>query len=154
MQPSHQPPATNLAARPTPSGQQSLVDSNRPFHTRPTLAQWLGMIDGLLERHECEGLDLVVIDPLSLFLPGNTEQSSVDAVEAGRSDVDQTGAENAWTRAATNRSAGLAVYLATFAVPWQSWQTLPDLPSVTSVRALRELPWSAILPSTCRLTEV
>ena len=52
----------------------------RPFRTRPTTGLWLGMIDGLLERHEAEGLDLVVIDPLSLFLPGNSESSAVDAV--------------------------------------------------------------------------
>jgi hypothetical protein len=38
------------------------------------------MINGLLKCHEVDGLDLVVIDPLSLFLPGNSESSAVDAI--------------------------------------------------------------------------
>jgi AAA domain len=54
----------------------------RPFPGRPSRAEWLGMIEGLRQRAEHEGLDLVVIDPLSLFLPGNSERSAVDAFEA------------------------------------------------------------------------
>ncbi len=53
----------------------------RPFRARPTRVQWLTMIDALLERHEAQALDLVIIDPLSHFLPGNVENSAVGSVE-------------------------------------------------------------------------
>jgi hypothetical protein len=53
----------------------------RPFATRPTMPQWLGMIDALEERHAREGLALLVIDPLSLFLPGSSESSAVQTIE-------------------------------------------------------------------------
>jgi hypothetical protein len=43
----------------------------RPFRNRPTPAQWAGLVEGLLHLHEREGLDLVVIDPPAVFLPGD-----------------------------------------------------------------------------------
>jgi hypothetical protein len=45
----------------------------RPFRNKPTKTQWRALIDALLELHRNEGLDLVVIDPLAVFLPGNSE---------------------------------------------------------------------------------
>src|SRR5262249_23736118 len=50
--------------------------------------------------------------------------------------------------------AGVTAYLATFAVPGQTWRILPDLSPVASVRDVWELPGGALLPSTCRSTDV
>jgi hypothetical protein len=50
--------------------------SCRPFRTQPTMEEWQGMIDALLEIQRTEGLDLVVIDPLVYSLPGNIENSA------------------------------------------------------------------------------
>jgi hypothetical protein len=41
-----------------------------------------------------------------------------------------------------------------FALLWQTWRTLPDLSSVAAARKLWELPKSAVLPSTSRLTDL
>lgn len=46
----------------------------RPFRgRRPTQAQWLAFIAGLARVHREEGFDLLLIDPLAGFLPGNAE---------------------------------------------------------------------------------
>src|SRR5262249_13030982 len=48
----------------------------RPFRARPTLDQWHGLIDAMLALQRQEGLDLLVIDPLAVFLPGNNENTA------------------------------------------------------------------------------
>jgi RecA-family ATPase len=45
----------------------------QPFPARPTMEQWQGLLGALLELKQTEGLELVVIDSLSIFLPGETE---------------------------------------------------------------------------------
>src|SRR4051794_10660167 len=47
---------------------------HRPFRgRRPTPAQWQQLIDSLVARHREHPFDLLVIDPLAAFLPGQTE---------------------------------------------------------------------------------
>jgi hypothetical protein len=48
----------------------------RPFAEVPTRSHWRALVDGMLELHQREGLDLVVIDPLALFLPASNENSA------------------------------------------------------------------------------
>jgi hypothetical protein len=48
----------------------------RPFAARPTMAQWCELIEGMLLLRRREGLDLVVIDPLAVFLPSPTENAA------------------------------------------------------------------------------
>jgi AAA domain len=48
----------------------------RPFPGPPTFSDWRTMIDGMLALHRGEGLDLVVIDPLAMFLPGGSENQA------------------------------------------------------------------------------
>ncbi|MFO0966492.1 MAG: AAA family ATPase [Gemmataceae bacterium] len=43
----------------------------RPFAGRPTPRAWHALIDELLQIHHDRRVDLVVIDPLAMFLPGN-----------------------------------------------------------------------------------
>jgi hypothetical protein len=38
--------------------------------------EWLGLIDAMLELRRDEGLDLVVLDPLAVFLPGHNENTA------------------------------------------------------------------------------
>lgn len=46
----------------------------RPFRgIRPSQAQWLAFVAGLSRLHEQERFDLLLIDPLAGFLPGNAE---------------------------------------------------------------------------------
>jgi hypothetical protein len=45
----------------------------RPFAGRPDPEQWAGLVEGLVQLHATEGLDLVVIDPLAHFFPGRSE---------------------------------------------------------------------------------
>jgi hypothetical protein len=45
----------------------------RPFANRPTMVEWRGMIQGLLDLRRRDGLDLVVIDPIAVFLPVPSE---------------------------------------------------------------------------------
>jgi hypothetical protein len=53
----------------------------RPFLSRPTRAQWEGMVRAFLEMRRERGLDLLVIDPLALFLPGNSENAAGEVIE-------------------------------------------------------------------------
>jgi hypothetical protein len=48
----------------------------RPFPAKPTIGEWHGLVDAMLELRRCEGLDLVVIDPLVVFLPGGNENAA------------------------------------------------------------------------------
>src|SRR5262249_11305358 len=45
----------------------------RPFRAKPTMVEWRGLIDAMLDIRRREGLDLLVIDPLAVFLPGSSE---------------------------------------------------------------------------------
>jgi hypothetical protein len=53
----------------------------RPFRAKPTLAQWHGLMEAMLALQRTEGLDLVVIDPLAVFLPGSNENFAAGMVE-------------------------------------------------------------------------
>ncbi len=54
----------------------------RPFANKPRRAQWQGLLDAMLELRHTEGLDLVVIDSLSVFLPGHNENAAAAIVES------------------------------------------------------------------------
>lgn len=54
----------------------NLVFLCRPFSARPTYEHWLALIDQLARLGEERGVELVVIDPLSPFLPGSVENQS------------------------------------------------------------------------------
>lgn len=43
----------------------------RPFAGRPTPEAWHALLDQLLDLRDARGIDLVVIDPLAMFLPGS-----------------------------------------------------------------------------------
>jgi hypothetical protein len=45
----------------------------RPFLGKPTWEEWSALIDTLVRVTHAEGLKLVVIDPLAVFLPGRSE---------------------------------------------------------------------------------
>ena len=45
----------------------------RPFPAKPTMDEWRALMDAMLQLRRSKGLDLVVIDPLAVFLPGNSE---------------------------------------------------------------------------------
>jgi hypothetical protein len=48
----------------------------QPFRAKPTMENWEELLDAMLELRACEGLDLVVIDTLATFLPGNNENTA------------------------------------------------------------------------------
>jgi len=52
----------------------------RPFRGPPTAERWYGLIEQLARRRSARGLDLVVIDPLTAFLPARTGVSLRDAL--------------------------------------------------------------------------
>ena len=54
----------------------------RPFRGKPTPAQWLGLIDDLVALHREHHLDLLAIDPLASFLPGNSESNAGAVLDA------------------------------------------------------------------------
>jgi AAA domain-containing protein len=54
----------------------------RPFRGKPTLEEWLGLLDRLVELHGQFGLDLVVFDPLASFLPSGCENQADAMLEA------------------------------------------------------------------------
>src|SRR4029077_9289875 len=54
----------------------------RPFAARPTMAQWRELIAGMLVLRRQEGLDLVVIDPLAVFLPAPSENAAGSMVDS------------------------------------------------------------------------
>lgn len=55
---------------------------SRPFRGKPTHEQWTEMIEQLAERHAKTGLDVLVIDPLIVFLPGRDENNAILMAEA------------------------------------------------------------------------
>jgi hypothetical protein len=54
----------------------------RPFKARPTMTEWLALIDALGQLRTRKGTDLAVIDPLSAFLPGHAENVPALMLEA------------------------------------------------------------------------
>jgi hypothetical protein len=54
----------------------------RPFPERPSPAQWLALLDRLVEMRRTDGVDLFVIDPLASFLPGYDENSAAALLDA------------------------------------------------------------------------
>jgi hypothetical protein len=48
----------------------------RPFRTKPSAVQWEGLMQAMITLRRREGLDLVVIDPLAAFLPGDNENTA------------------------------------------------------------------------------
>lgn len=48
----------------------------RPFKMTPSAEQWTNLIDHLLALHGSEAIDLVIIDPLSYFLPRGAENEA------------------------------------------------------------------------------
>jgi len=56
--------------------------SCRPFQDRPTPELWLAYLDQLLERHRQQPIDLLVIDPLTSFLPNRAENDAGSILQA------------------------------------------------------------------------
>jgi hypothetical protein len=54
----------------------------RPFPQRPSPAQWLALLDRLVELRWTDAVDLFVIDPLASFLPGYDENSAAALLDA------------------------------------------------------------------------
>jgi hypothetical protein len=54
----------------------------RPFRGKPREDQWLGLLDQIHALHRQLGVDLLVIDPLATFLPGNDENNAVTILNA------------------------------------------------------------------------
>jgi hypothetical protein len=48
----------------------------QPYKNKPTMEEWLELVNGMIELRESEGLDLVVIDTLATFLPGSNENTA------------------------------------------------------------------------------
>jgi hypothetical protein len=48
----------------------------RPFRGRPDREQWLALLDHVAALHARHALQLVVLDPLSYFLPGGAESNA------------------------------------------------------------------------------
>lgn len=55
---------------------------SRPFSGRPTAAAWSSLMDYLGDVRQKEGLDLVVIDPLAVFLPLRSENEAGSMLDA------------------------------------------------------------------------
>jgi hypothetical protein len=53
----------------------------RPFTARPSMDEWLALIDTALAMHHRQGSDLVVIDSLGYFLPAHSENSASALLE-------------------------------------------------------------------------
>ncbi|MCE9531248.1 MAG: helicase RepA family protein [Planctomycetes bacterium] len=56
--------------------------SCRPFQGLPTQELWLAYLDQLVEHHRRQPIDLVVIDPLSSFLPNRAENDAGSILQA------------------------------------------------------------------------
>jgi hypothetical protein len=53
----------------------------RPFKRRPSLTEWLALIDAIATLNQREGVSLAVIDTLAHFLPGNIENTASRLLE-------------------------------------------------------------------------
>ncbi len=54
----------------------------RPFRTKPSMAQWLGLLEQVAHLHSEHHLDLLAVDTLATFLPGRNEASAGIMMEA------------------------------------------------------------------------
>jgi hypothetical protein len=54
----------------------------RPFKAKPTTTEWLALIDALAQLRTRKNIDLAIIDPLSAFLPGHSENVPALMLEA------------------------------------------------------------------------
>ena len=54
----------------------------RPFRTRPTLNEWLALLERVAELHCRHGLSLFVVDTLATFLPGRNEANASVMLDA------------------------------------------------------------------------
>jgi hypothetical protein len=54
----------------------------RPFRGKPSLPEWLALLDQLAELRLRHGLSLVALDPLAAFLPGRNENAAGEVLEA------------------------------------------------------------------------
>jgi hypothetical protein len=54
----------------------------RPFRGKPTGGEWLALLERLLELRRRDGIELVAVDPLALFLPGRDESHAGLMLEA------------------------------------------------------------------------
>ena len=54
----------------------------RPFRTKPSMAQWLALLERVSQLHGEHGFNLVVVDTLATFLPGRNESSAPLMMEA------------------------------------------------------------------------
>ena len=61
---------------------EDLVFLCRPFSARPTRESWQALVDKLARLGEERGTELVVIDPLSQFLPPSSENQSSAILDA------------------------------------------------------------------------
>jgi len=52
-----------------------------PFLGKPSMVEWRGLVQAMLYLQRHEGLSLVVIDPLSIFMPGNNENSAAAVMD-------------------------------------------------------------------------
>ncbi|MFL5240782.1 MAG: AAA family ATPase [Gemmataceae bacterium] len=48
----------------------------RPFRGQPLPQEWVNLVDYLVDLHQVEGLELVVIDSLASFVPGRDENNA------------------------------------------------------------------------------
>ena len=53
----------------------------RPFHGKPSVDEWLGLLDRLIELHHAHGISLAVINTLAAFLPGHRENAAGSLLE-------------------------------------------------------------------------
>ncbi len=54
----------------------------RPFRGKPSLAEWLALLEQLGEMRQRHGLSLVALDPLAALLPGRNENLAGGVLEA------------------------------------------------------------------------
>ncbi len=54
----------------------------RPFAGKPTVGQWLGLVEQVAGLQREHGFALLVIDPLAAFLPGRTENDAAAVLAA------------------------------------------------------------------------
>ena len=85
---SHQQWASRLKGRPIGPHARLLT---RPFVKRPTVADWEGLLKQVVSMREADEFDLLVIDPLAMVLPGNSENLSMRMLEVLQPLHDLTG---------------------------------------------------------------
>jgi hypothetical protein len=54
----------------------------RPFKAKPTMEEWLTLMDAVDQSRRSQGIDLVVFDTLATFLPGQNENTAGTMLQA------------------------------------------------------------------------